>query len=52
HPLFAHLGHDPVDIDTLVERSGLTAEQVSAMLLALELHGSIEALPGGRYCRS
>ncbi|WP_126457053.1 DNA-processing protein DprA [Sulfuriflexus mobilis] len=52
HPLFPHLGHDPVDIDTLVERSGLTAEQVSAMLLALELHGSIEALPGGRYCRS
>lgn len=52
HPLFLHLGHDPVDIDTLVERSGLTAEQVSAMLLVLELHGSIEALPGGRYCRS
>jgi DNA processing protein len=52
HPLFAYLGHDPVDIDTLVERSGLTPEQVSAMLLALELHGSIEALPGGRYCRS
>lgn len=52
HPLFAHLDHDPVDIDTLVERSGLTAEQVSAMLSALELHGSIEALPGGRYCRS
>ena len=52
HPLFEHLDHDPVDIDTLVERSGLTAEQVSAILLALELHGSIEALPGGRYCRS
>ena len=52
HPLFIHLGHDPVDIDTLVARSGLTAEQVSAMLSALELHGSIEALPGGRYCRS
>jgi DNA processing protein len=52
HPLFAHLGYDPVDIDTLVVRSGLTAEQVSAMLLTLELHGSIEALPGGRYCRS
>lgn len=52
HPLFDHLDHDPVDIDTLVERSGLTAEQVSAILLALELHGSIEALPGGRYCRS
>lgn len=52
HPLFAHLGHDPVDIDTLVERSGLTADRVSAMLLELELHGNIEALPGSRYCRT
>lgn len=51
-PLFDYLGYDPVDIDTLVERSGLTAEQVSAILLGLELHGSIEALPGGRYCRN
>lgn len=31
--LLAHMGFDPCDIDTLVARSGLTAEVVSAMLL-------------------
>lgn len=43
------LGHDPVDIDTLADRSGLTIEQVSSMLLILELDGSVEKLSGGRY---
>jgi DNA processing protein len=43
------LGHDPVTIDELVERSGLTIDQVSSMLLILELEGKIEKLSGGRY---
>ncbi len=43
------LGHDPVDIDTLVRLSGLTIEQVSSMLLILELDGSVEKLPGGLF---
>ncbi len=43
------LGHDPVNIDELVERSGLTIDQVSSMLLILELEGKIEKLSGGRY---
>ena len=43
------LGHDPVDIDTLVSQSGLTIEQVSSMLLILELDGSVEKLSGGRF---
>ncbi len=43
------LSHDPVDIDTLVRRSGLTIEQVSSMLLILELDGSVEKLSGGRF---
>jgi DNA processing protein len=43
------LSHDPVDIDTLVRQSGLTIEQVSSMLLILELDGSVEKLPGGRF---
>ncbi|MEW5825166.1 MAG: DNA-processing protein DprA [Pseudomonadota bacterium] len=42
------MGHDPVDIDTLIERSGLTAEVVSSMLLIMELDGRVHALPGGR----
>jgi len=43
------LGHDPVGIDELVEHSGLTIDQVSSMLLILELDGKIEKLSGGRY---
>jgi DNA processing protein len=49
--LLAHLGHDPASIDQLVERSGLTAEAVSSMLLQLELQGLIEASAGGNYQR-
>ena len=29
--------------------SGLTIEQLSSMLLILELHGDVESLSGGRY---
>ena len=43
------IGHDPVSTDELVERSGLTIDQVSSMLLILELEGKIEKLSGGRY---
>ncbi len=49
--LLRYLGHDASDIDTLCIRSGLTAEAVSAMLLALELDGVVANLPGGRYQR-
>jgi len=47
--LLEHVGHDPIGIDELVENSGLTIDQVSSMLLILELHGEIESLSGGRY---
>ncbi len=43
------LGHDPISIDDLAENSGLTIDQVSSMLLILELEGEIESLSGGRY---
>jgi DNA processing protein len=46
------IGHDPVDADTLVERSGLTAAAVSSMLLTMELRGLIEAHPGGKVQRT
>lgn len=45
------LGYDPLPIDSLIERTGLTAEAVSSMLLVLELQGRITALSGGRYLR-
>jgi DNA processing protein len=43
------LGHDPVSIDDLESQSGLTIDQLSSMLLILELQGEVEALSGGRY---
>jgi len=51
HPLFPHLGYDPVDVDTLCARSGLPAERVSGALLELELAGRVAPLPGGKYQR-
>ena len=49
--LLLHMGYDACSMDTLVVRSRLTAEAVSAMLLELELEGKIASLPGGRYQR-
>jgi DNA processing protein len=45
------LGFDPVSADELASQSGLTIDQVSSMLLILELEGKIEAQAGGRYSR-
>lgn len=45
------LGHDPVTIDEVVERSGLTTDAVLAILFELELGGQVASLPGGRYQR-
>jgi DNA processing protein len=50
--LLAWMGHDPCSIDALVQRSGLTPDVVSAMLLQLELEGKVAGLPGGRYQRT
>ena len=45
------IAHDPVSVDILIQKTGLTAEVVSSMLLLLELNGYVESLPGNRYCR-
>jgi DNA processing protein len=49
--LLQYMGHDPVDVDSLCSRAGLSAEQVCSELLRLELDGRISALPGGLYQR-
>ncbi|MDQ3261383.1 MAG: DNA-processing protein DprA, partial [Pseudomonadota bacterium] len=49
--LLKHLAFDPVPIDSLVSRTGLSAEQISSRLLELELAGLVQSLPGGRYQR-
>ncbi|MCW8919693.1 MAG: DNA-processing protein DprA [Gammaproteobacteria bacterium] len=45
------LGYEATAVDLLVERSGLTAEAVSSMLLPLELQGFVAATVGG-YART
>jgi DNA processing protein len=43
------MGWDPVSVNTLVKRAGLTPEVVSSMLLLLELEDRVDPLTGGRY---
>ncbi|AKJ94083.1 DNA processing protein DprA [Thioalkalivibrio versutus] len=45
------MGFDPVPLETLRERTKLTIEQLSSMLVLLELHGRVAALDHGRYQR-
>jgi len=47
--LLEAMGWDPVSADLLLERTQLTADQVSSMLLILELDGKIKPLSGGLY---
>ena len=49
--LLAALGHDPAGADQLASRAGLDAAGVIAQLLALELAGLVERLPGGLFQR-
>jgi len=44
------LGHDPVGIDRLAERTGLTVTALSSMLLLMELDGRVTA-EHGRYAQ-
>jgi DNA processing protein len=48
--LLAALGHDPLGIDQLAERTGLTVGVLSSMLLVLELEGVVST-QHGRYAR-
>ncbi len=42
-------GHDPASVDQLAERSGLSAADVQAALLSLEMDGALGRLADGRY---
>jgi len=48
--LWRALGHDPVNLDQLAQRTGLTVAELAPMLLAMELDGRISA-DDGRYAR-
>ncbi len=46
------VGYEPIGIDAVIVRSGLTAELVCSMLLVLELHGVVETTAGGLYSQT
>ncbi|WAT14889.1 DNA-processing protein DprA [Xanthomonas fragariae] len=51
HRLCQALGYDPTPMDTLVQRTGLTAAALSSMLLIMELEGDV-VTEHGRYTRN
>lgn len=51
HPLLQLMGHDPITLDGLCDRSGLAAAQLNAQLLELELQGHVARLPGQLFQR-
>ncbi len=50
--LWSALGHDPVGVETLVQRTGLTTQAVSSMLMIMELDGLVTAGASGHYARA
>ena len=50
-PLLDLMGPDPISLDALAIRAGLTVESLSAMLFAHEMAGRVAMLPGGLYQR-
>ncbi|MEQ1794171.1 MAG: DNA-processing protein DprA [Nitrospira sp.] len=49
--IFDVLSHEAQSIDAVIEQAGLSAAQVSATMLALELRGYVRQLPGPQYLR-
>ena len=47
HPLIAQIDYAATSMDMIILRSGLTAGEVSSILLTLDLQGYIRAVPGG-----
>jgi DNA processing protein len=45
------MGFDPVGLDALVARTGVSPAQLQAELLEHELAGRVARLPGGLYQR-
>ncbi|MBE9515392.1 MAG: DNA-protecting protein DprA [Proteobacteria bacterium] len=50
-PLLGAMGHEPASVDLLIERTGLTADVISSMLLQMELQQLVSQCSGGRYMR-
>jgi DNA processing protein len=50
-PLLRALGHEPVTLDALGARTGMSTADLNAQLLELELDGRVARLPGGLFQR-
>jgi DNA processing protein len=50
-PLLQALGHEPATLDALGVRTGMSAADLNAQLLELELDGRVARLPGGLFQR-
>lgn len=51
HPLIQFIGFEPTHIELIVQRSGLSTQEVSAELMLLTLENQVEALAGQQYQR-
>lgn len=49
--LLTAMGHDPIDVDTLAQRTARDAGEIAAWLVTHELKGRVASLPGGRWQR-
>ncbi len=49
--ILAQIGYEVTAMDVIISRSGLTASELSSMLLSLELEGYVHSIPGG-YVRA
>lgn len=49
--IFEVLSHEGQSVDAVIERTGLSAAQVTATMLTLELRGYVRQLPGPQYLR-
>lgn len=49
HPLLSFIGFEPTSLESIVQKSGLSTQTVSATLMELELEGKVANLPGEQY---
>lgn len=49
--IYEVLSHEAQSVDAVIEQTGLSAAQVAATMLALELRGYVRQLPGQQYLR-
>ncbi len=50
--VFEVLSHEPLSIDAIINQTALASEEITALLLELELSGMVAATPEGGYIRA